>query len=230
MSALCLLDDNLKTILRSALILAVSESGGNGIFSEDEIEELVNKYHHYLLALLRFKTGNDEVAKELLQETYLSFLGAVSKSGSRRKFQNESKIKNYLITIALNKVKNHYKKSSVESRRRKVFSSNEEMDACFEKISDSGGDSADLLVAEEREQQIKAATQLTMERISERYRIALDYKFTRGLDNKEIAERMNIGIKAAESILFRAKAAFRKEFRKIAVKENGFFDGGIDLY
>ena len=68
-----------------------------------------------------------------------------------------------------------------------------------------------------------------MENLAERYRNILTYKFNANLENAEIAEKMGIGIKAAESLIFRAKAAFKKEFRKLALKENGFFDDMVNL-
>ena len=217
----------LKSILRAALFLAVTGSGE--VFSRTEVERLVDKHHQYLLALLRFKTGSSETAMELLQETYLSFLNTAARTGSRKRFKDETAIRNYLITIALNKVKNHYKRSSRERLNNHVFSSTEEMDDCFSIISSGEASAEERLIADERERKLKACTALAMEKIQERYRLVLEYKFTHGLDNPQIAGTMGIGIKAAESLLFRAKAAFKKEFRKIALKENGFFDDEVDL-
>ena len=221
-------DLQLKKLLRTGLVLAAAGFTVGGKPGRDEIALLVDRYHSYLLALLRFKTGDEETAKELLQETYLSFLSALSKKGSKLNFDNDTGIKNYLITIALNKLRNHYRKSGVEKARRRVFSSSDEMDQYFENISSDEKDASDRLADEEKELQLKAATALAMERLPERYRRVLEYKFTKGYDNSRTAELMGLGIKAAESVLFRARAAFKKEFRKIVLKENGFMDR--DLY
>jgi RNA polymerase sigma-70 factor (ECF subfamily) len=44
------------------------------------------------------------------------------------------------------------------------------------------------------------------------YGDALEWKYIHGLSVKEIAERLNLGSKAAESLLTRARKAFREGF------------------
>ena len=70
---------------------------------------------------------------------------------SRKKFKDDKAIKNYLITIALNKTRNYYRKSGLNSKRHRVFQSNEEMNDCFDSMSSSEQGVEARLLEEERE-------------------------------------------------------------------------------
>jgi RNA polymerase sigma-70 factor (ECF subfamily) len=54
--------------------------------------------------------------------------------------------------------------------------------------------------------------QLVLDRLPNRYGDALEWKYIDGLSVAEIAERLNVGTKAAESLLTRARVAFRDAF------------------
>src|SRR5439155_22437886 len=54
--------------------------------------------------------------------------------------------------------------------------------------------------------------QLVLDRLPGRYGDALEWKYIDGLSVAEIAERLGIGAKAAESTLTRAREAFRDAF------------------
>jgi RNA polymerase sigma-70 factor, ECF subfamily len=51
--------------------------------------------------------------------------------------------------------------------------------------------------------------QVTLDALPSSYGDALEWKYVQGLSVKEIAARLNLGIKAAESLLTRAREAFR---------------------
>ena len=59
-----------------------------------------------------------------------------------------------------------------------------------------------------------------MEKLSDRYYEILVLKFTKNKDNKEIALQLEMTKKGVESLLFRAKKAFKKEFNKYSVNAN----------
>lgn len=213
-----------RIIVKIALSsLAAREEGffESGI-TDNDINTIVDRYHNYLLALLEFKVGNSDVAEDLLQDTYLSFLKMVLRKKYTLQFENEKKLKNYLITIALNKVKDHYKKKQIENKQKKIFTSWDEMDQCFERICITGQNQEEQLISKEEDLRLKQATSFAMERLPNNYRIILDYKFHQGLENSIVGRKMDLGIKAVESLLYRAKQYFKKEFEKIALKENGF--------
>ena len=54
--------------------------------------------------------------------------------------------------------------------------------------------------------------QLTLDHLPGRYGDVLEWKYMQGLSVAEIAGRLGIGYKAAESLLTRARAEFRQAF------------------
>jgi hypothetical protein len=72
------------------------------------------------------------------------------------------------------------------------------------------GDAVTLQLRVERREEVRRV----MDGLSEQHRIALEWKYIEKLSVRQIAERWDTTEKAAESILFRARREFRKEFRK----------------
>jgi RNA polymerase sigma factor (sigma-70 family) len=56
---------------------------------------------------------------------------------------------------------------------------------------------------------------VTLDFLPDGYGDALEWKYARGLSVKEIADRLNVSPKAAESLLTRAREAFRREFTSL---------------
>lgn len=79
-----------------------------------------------------------------------------------------------------------------------------------------GGDMIDeALVASEEAQAVEAA----MQSLPERQKMALNLCFYEGLSNKEAAEVLDVGVKALESLLMRAKAALRDDLTRKGLME-----------
>ena len=60
--------------------------------------------------------------------------------------------------------------------------------------------------------------QVTLDHLPGRYGDALEWKYLQGLSVEEIAERLGLGCKAVESLLTRARQAFRDGFPDVAPK------------
>ncbi len=63
-----------------------------------------------------------------------------------------------------------------------------------------------------RRKEIVHYVHTVLDRLPERYGKALEWKYIDGLPVKEIAARLEVGPKAAESLLTRARQAFRDGF------------------
>lgn len=61
-------------------------------------------------------------------------------------------------------------------------------------------------------QEVADLVRLTLDQLSPRYGDALEWKYIEGLSVKEIATRLGVGPKAAESLLTRARQSFRDAF------------------
>jgi len=57
--------------------------------------------------------------------------------------------------------------------------------------------------------------QLSLDHLPAKYADALEWKYVEGLSTKEIAERMKLGIEAVDSLLARARRAFKNDFQEI---------------
>jgi RNA polymerase sigma-70 factor (ECF subfamily) len=67
-----------------------------------------------------------------------------------------------------------------------------------------------------RDHELTRLVQLALDQMPARYGQVLEWKYIQGLAVGDIAERLGVGYKAAESLLTRARAAFRDGFSAIA--------------
>lgn len=189
--------------------------GASWVGGEAGVDALVERHHRYLLALLEYKTGDPELARDLLQDTYVSFLRAVLAGGGGSRWSSDDKVRNYLITIALNKVRDHFRARSRRSAVAVAFRTAEEMEGWLENAASGEPSPEEALAEREERERCRRLARLAMEGLAERDRMVLALKFGRGMDNPGIAREMGIGIKAVESLVFRAKRRFRAEFEKL---------------
>ena len=66
--------------------------------------------------------------------------------------------------------------------------------------------------AELRRGELRRFVQMTLDALPGRYADALEWKYIEGVSVAEVAERLGVGLKAAESLLTRARKAFRDGF------------------
>src|SRR5438094_391959 len=74
-----------------------------------EPEKWVERYADYLYSFALSRLGRQEVAEDLVQETFLAAWAA------RENFQNNSSEKTWLTSIIKNKIVDHYRKSSTKN-------------------------------------------------------------------------------------------------------------------
>lgn len=143
--------------------------------------------------------GDRHLAEDIVSESVLALIRAVS--------DPELEIGNpvaWLRTVAAHKVADHFRAAArvqhlIDQAKQAAPASNEK-DAVQEQ---------ELL---ERREEIRQV----LDRLPEQTRLALEWKYIDKLSVKEIADRLEVTEKAAESILFRG----RKEFRqRILMKE-----------
>ena len=68
---------------------------------------------------------------------------------------------------------------------------------------------------DERRAPLEQVVQLTLDYLPDRYGKALELKYLEGLTVEEIAEQLGDGVVAVQSLLARARAAFRKGFAEV---------------
>ena len=79
-----------------------------------------------------------------------------------------------------------------------------------------GPDAEATLLADERAGRVH----LALDALSPRWAAALEWKYLEGLSVEEIGRRLEIGTKAAESLLTRARSAFRDTYGELTREAN----------
>lgn len=151
-------------------------------------------YKQYFLRLKNFITqrvSDPQDAEEILQDVLLDGLDAL------RDFSGSSTLYTYLCAIAKYKTIDYYRKKKL---RRIVFSKIPAVEKLFT-LATTPEDKLDEKITQEKVQEI-------LRQLRPKYRKALQLKYLSGFSVKQIAEKMGISFKSAESILFRARREF----------------------
>jgi RNA polymerase sigma-70 factor (ECF subfamily) len=153
---------------------------------------------------LRRVDGDSDLAKEVAQE---AFCTAFDKLGG---FRGEAPLFTWLCAICRSEISRHFRRQ----RRMQPFEDPGERGRADTAATElaalpaSGDDPEDLLLRDERAWQVHE----TIDRLPFHYGRALEWKYGEGLSVEEIGVRLGTTTKAAESLLTRARAAFRKGF------------------
>jgi RNA polymerase sigma-70 factor (ECF subfamily) len=169
----------------------------NKILSGDE-PTLRYFYRHFqpsLLTYIRNKIANEADAEEIMQDTFLATIEGF------RDFSFRCRLFTFLCSIANHKIIDFYRKKKIKS----IFFSHL---AEFEPLVST------LLGPEEKldEELLRQKIAQTFERLTPRYRQILRLKYIYGFSVGEIAYKLSISFKSAESQLFRARRAFATAF------------------
>jgi RNA polymerase sigma-70 factor (ECF subfamily) len=155
-------------------------------------KEFAPKLRRYLNA----KLPEGEV-EEVLQDTFLSAFDSLPL------YRGESSVSTWLISIARHEVADFYRKKYV----RKAI---EQTAPLFENMV------SELLSPEfsMEKKKIEKKFFATYRKLSSQYQDVLSYRFELSMSVKEIANRMDLSFKATESLLYRARLAFREEYER----------------
>lgn len=166
-------------------------------------------FHAYAPRLYRFalaRLGQDnELAREVVQS-------AVCKGiESLKRYRGEASLFAWLCGICRHEILAVYKERRRMTLSLDLVEERPEIRAALESLSAmADGPDAPL---ERRE--VARLVHLALDALPVRYGRALEWKYCEGLPVKEIAERLALSPKAAESLLTRARDAFRDAFHSI---------------
>lgn len=164
-----------------------------GILSGNR-KSLLAFYHTYkpsLFSYIKKKVNDFKDVEEIMQDTLLATIEGM------RDFAFKSSLFTYICAIANHKVVDYYRKKKIKSVFFSTLSGFEPMlSAVFgpEEILD--------------EELLKEKLKVTFGKLAPRYRQILTLKYIYGYSVEEIARKLSITFKSAESQLFRARKAF----------------------
>lgn len=166
-------------------------------------------FHSHFARLYRFaliRIGDDDDAiKEVVQRTLCR---AVAKLET---FRGEASLFTWLCRLCRNEISDHLKRAQRDSARTTLLDELE-VRAVLETL-----DSASEMEPDDRYRrlQIGRFVQTVLDYLPDRQSTALELKYIQGFSVEEIATRMGVSLEAAQSLLARARRAFRDGFSAI---------------
>jgi len=153
----------------------------------------------YRFALPRV-ARNEDVAKDVVQATLIK---AMRKLGDWR---GEAALFTWLCQICRREIADHVRSQRRHSEKVVLIEDSEEVRAALEAIEAPPGDDP-LRRCDGAE--LKRLVHAVLDRLPSRYGEALEWKYVEGRSVEEIGDRLGIGHTAAQSLLARARVAFR---------------------
>lgn len=170
------------------------------LFARDR-RAVLSFYRTHVPALRRFirtKVSNPEDAEEVLQDALCAFLEGL------RNFYGKSSIKTYLYSICRNKIVDYYRRKKM---RHLVFSQMPNLEKFISPLF-TPEEALDTALVQEKIRNAFA-------RIDPIHRQVLVLKYIEGISVDDIAHKLAITFKSAESRLFRARKSFVETFVNI---------------
>ncbi len=165
---------------------------------EEFFEGMFPALYRFTLARLR----DPDLARETVQSAMCK---AVTHLGT---YRGEASLSAWLFTICRHEISAHYRRLKRAPAPVELLDELPEVRAALDSLSASQGGPEEAL----RQKEVAGCVHATLDRLPPRYGRALEWKYLDGLSVKEIAGRLEVGPKAAESLLTRARNAFRDGF------------------
>jgi RNA polymerase sigma-70 factor (ECF subfamily) len=174
---------------------------------ERAFEELFDEYFPRLLRFARVRLGDDEqAAAEVVQ-------AALCKAVDRlATYRGEAPLFTWLCTICRREIVDSHR-----ARRRageRLLEDGAAVRAALEGLAAAAADDPEQGL---RRRELVRLVHAALDQLPARYGEALELRYLDGLSVAEIAARLKVGYKAAESVLSRARTAFRAGFEEVAV-------------
>jgi len=154
------------------------------------------KHYKEVYFYIKKRISDQNLVEELTQDVFINFLEGL------RDFHFQSSLKTFLMTIAKNKVIDYYRKKKIKS-------------ILFSKMPQFVIDSFSAFFLEEEleKKELQKKIEKIFKKLPNDYIVVLRQKYIEGKKVAEIAQFLKIGFKATESLLYRARQAFIKEYR-----------------
>ena len=144
-----------------------------------------------------------DAAEEVVQATLCKAIAGL------KGYRGEAALFTWLCTICRREIAAHRERLGRSPMPTGLVEDSPEIRAALDSLA--------RILAEDPESELQRGevarlVQVTLDALPGVYGDALEWKYVQGLSVKEIAERLNLGGKAAESLLTRARQAFRDGF------------------
>jgi len=176
-------------------------------------EEFFSEYFPRLFRFTLSRVNADaDLAEEIVQQTMCRI---VQKMDS---YRGEALLFTWLCMICRNEMTAIYRHKGMQKSKTVFLEDHPAVRAALESITVE----TDTPESEQNEQELARFVRLTLEYLPAKYATALELKYIRGCSVDEIGEELKISTKAAESLLTRARSAFKEGFHSLWDFEPGF--------
>jgi RNA polymerase sigma-70 factor (ECF subfamily) len=174
---------------------------------EAAFDELFSLYSPrlYRFAMARLN-GNEDASEEVVQRTLIRGIDRL------HTFKGDASLLTWLCTICRHEISDWIAR---EGRGRAISLSDEQEAARLAIDSLAAGD-IDEPENALRRSEVSRLVHSALDHLPDRYGDALKWKYLEELPVEQIAGRLGVGYKAAESLLTRARVAFRDSFSRLA--------------
>lgn len=159
----------------------------------------------YRFALTRL-SGDEDAAEEVVQAT----MGAAMRKIST--YRGEAALFTWLCTFCRHEIAHFCRRARREPVSAGLVEDDPAIAAALAALA--AGESAQEIALERAE--TRRLVHVVLDGLPPRYAQALEWKYVDGSSVQEIAERLQLSMKAAESVLTRAREAFRRSFTVVA--------------
>ncbi len=170
---------------------------------EQAFDRLFDDYFNAVFRFALTRLDFDEtLAQEMVQATVLK---AIEKLDT---YRGEAAFFSWLCSICRFEITAHFRRENRTPTMVELVENTPETRTLLDMLAEGTTGPEDTL----RRKELVRLVHLTLDHLPPRYGRALEWKYFEGLSVKDIAERLEVSPKAAESVMTRARDAFRNGF------------------
>ena len=175
---------------------------------EEAFERFAERFFRPLLRFALGRLGDrPDLARELVQSAVCKALAKLDG------YRGEASMLTWLCAICRNEMLMHFRRERTAPSETQLGDEREPgTPAAVLPFTGAGADPEEALIGHESAWRVHAA----LDAIPEHYARALEWKYLQRWPVQRIAERLGLSPKAAESLLTRARGAFRKSYQALA--------------
>lgn len=178
--------------------------GGDQAAFQDLFDRFFPRLYRFALARLG---GDAETARDVVQQT---FCNAIERLDG---YRGEAALYTWFCQICRNVVADHFRRRGLGATRMVLLEDQPNVRAILDSLTAPVGDEPETGAWHA---QLHRFVEATLDALPGRYAEVLEWKYLDGLSVREISARLGLGDKAAESLLTRARDAFRESIVELA--------------
>jgi RNA polymerase sigma-70 factor (ECF subfamily) len=174
---------------------------------EEAFDSFVEDYYPRLYRFAYPRVGRDaEAAQDVVQSTFGKVISQL------KRYRGEAALFSWICSICRFEIAAYWREQREAAPEIELIEESAEVRAALESLS-AAAESIDRAVEKKELAQLVRAA---LDALPVNYGNALEWKYLRGWSVRDIAERLNVSPKAAESLLTRSRGAFRDAFQQFS--------------